>query len=132
MTFVISSPPHPPPPHPTSLHPFLFQLLAGTGLFDGHEGELATWLRHLQNADAAPDEAVTFFVGLLRQYVPNPYPAIDRLLEQVEESPQLIEGRYLPYVRWVQLSECWAVNGFFFFFLPVVTLLASGKLVICC
>ncbi|KAK7108871.1 nucleolar pre-ribosomal-associated protein 1-like [Littorina saxatilis] len=80
-------------------HSLIVKLLAGTGLFDGHERELAIWLHYLKDADSAPEEVVQYLVGLLRQFIPNPYPAIDRLLEQVEESPQLIEGQYLPYVR---------------------------------
>ncbi|XP_076444589.1 nucleolar pre-ribosomal-associated protein 1-like [Babylonia areolata] len=64
------------------------KLLAGTGLFEGHQGELQIWLRHLECSETAPGEVVTFFVGLLRQYMSNPYPAIDRLLELVEGALQ--------------------------------------------
>ncbi|KAK7487718.1 hypothetical protein BaRGS_00020985, partial [Batillaria attramentaria] len=77
----------------------IVQLLMSTGLFEGHQGELSIWLHRLEDAESAPTAVITFFVDVLHQYISNPYPAIDRLLELVEESPQLIDGCYLPYVR---------------------------------
>ncbi|KAL8586640.1 hypothetical protein ACOMHN_040148 [Nucella lapillus] len=72
----------------------IVKLLAGTGLFEGHTGELSVWLRQLRCSGSAPGKVVAYFVGLLRQYMSNPYPAIDRLLELVEgsSSSQLTDG----------------------------------------
>lgn len=80
----------------------ILQLLQGTGLFDGQRAELCIWLRHLENAGDAPAEVATFFVSLLRQFIPNPYPAIDRLTQCLEEGGgggSGGEGGYLSYVR---------------------------------